>query len=352
MPLQAWMEFNYNSTLGVGSFNNPAGYRDFLQSWMNCYSYAEYSNNAILSVDNSKRFLDGTYSNMNDLITADITGVSLSTNIFGQDLIKTGKAIDLSKISTFGLPSNLLLTLVQNNALTKNVSLALLASGIQQDELGQLLGNISPATSEQERKIYGAFNLIVGDGLAEVLIPLNCKTAGLDSLADLLNPKKLFPNSYQSLTVPVYNTTQSVNNSKTYYPIYGGGGVNGNLNSPQVSNQIGTQTPTGTPQQSVSTNRIIDGSIVTGIGGLVDSAGGVVQDLSNANILGAVRTAGTARNTFNNSNLRQVAQNDITGVLSEAVVDPSATSRTATNGLAPKLPGGGKAFDSFNNEAT
>jgi hypothetical protein len=266
MPLQAWMEFNYNSTLGIGSVNNPAGYRDFLQSWMNCYSYAEYSNNAILSVDNSKTFLDGTYSNMNDLITADITGVSLSTNIFGQDLIKTGKAIDLSKISTFGLPSNLLLTMVKNNALTKNVSLALLASGIQQDELGQLLGNLSPATTEQERKIYGAFNLIVGDGLAEVLIPLNCKTAGLDSLADLLNPKKLFPNSYQSLTVPVYNTTQAVTNSKTYYPIYSGGGVNGNLNSPQVSNQIGTQTPTGAPQQSASIGRVLGGSIVTGIG--------------------------------------------------------------------------------------
>jgi len=255
MPLQAWMEFNYNSTLGSGSVANPAGYRDFLQSWMSCYSYAEYSNNAILSVDNSKTFLDGTYSNMNDLITADITGVSLSTNIFGQDLIKTGKAIDLSKISTFGLPSNLLLTLVQNNALTKNISLALLASGIQQDELGRLLGNLSPATTEQERKIYGAFNLIVGDGLAEVLIPLNCKTAGLDSLADLLNPKKLFPNSYQSLTVPVYNTTQSVTNSKTYYPIYSGGGVNGNLNSPQVSNQIGTQTPTGAPQISENLNQ-------------------------------------------------------------------------------------------------
>jgi hypothetical protein len=70
-----------------------------------------------------------------------------------------------------------------------------------------------------------------------------------------LNPKKLFPNSYQSLTVPVYNTTQAVTNSKTYYPIYSGGGVNGNLNSPQVSNQIGTQTPTGAPQISENLNQ-------------------------------------------------------------------------------------------------
>jgi hypothetical protein len=248
MPLQAWMEFNYNSTLGSGSVNNPAGYRDFLQSWMSCYGYAEYSNNAILSVDNSKTFLDGTYSNMNDLITSDITGVSLATNIFGQDLIKTGKAINLSKISTFGLPSNLLTTLQQNNGLTKNVSLAIIASGIEPNELGNILGNVTPPTKDQERKLYGAFSIIVGDSLNEVLVSLNCKTAGLDSLADLLNPKKLFPNSYQSLTVPVYNTTQSVTNSKTYYPIYSGLGTNGSLNSPLVKEQIGTQISGGTPQ--------------------------------------------------------------------------------------------------------
>ena len=252
MPLQAWMEFNYNNTLSSGSYNNPAGYRDFLQSWMSCYGYAEYSNNAILSVDNSKRFLEGTYSNMNDLITSDITGVSLATNIFGQDLIKTGRAINLSKISTFGLPSNLLMTLQQNNGLTKNVSLAIIASGIEPNELGNILGNITPPTKDQERKLYGAFSIIVGDSLNEVLVSLNCKTAGLDSLADLLNPKKLFPNSYQSLTVPVYNTTQSVTNSKTYYPIYSGLGTNGNLNSPLVKEQIGTQVSAGTPQIEVN----------------------------------------------------------------------------------------------------
>jgi hypothetical protein len=354
MPLQAWMEFNYNSTLGSGSVNNPAGYRDFLQSWMSCYGYAEYSNNAILSVDNSKTFLDGTYSNMNDLITSDITGVSLATNIFGQDLIKTGKAINLNKISTFGLPSNLLTTLQQNNGLTKNVSLAIIASGIEPNELGNILGNVTPPTKDQERKLYGAFSLIVGDSLNEVLVSLNCKTAGLDSLADLLNPKKLFPNSYQSLTVPVYNTTQSVTNSKTYYPIYSGLGTNGSLNSPLVKEQIGTQISGGTPTPGVNiaqqnnvvntfvpsiTRTITNGLAprLIGQGGLVDSVGGSIQSLTDDNILGAVNVAGTSYNTFKNVNLKQVAQNDINTLLNT----PSVT----------RSPGGGKAYDSFNNEA-
>ena len=53
----------------------------------------------------------------------------------------------------------------------------------------------------------------------------------------------------------MYNTTQSVTNSKTYYPIYSSGGVNGNLNSPQVTNQIGTQIPVGTPQVTETLNQ-------------------------------------------------------------------------------------------------
>lgn len=205
LPLQAWMEFNYNSTLEQGNSLNPAGYRDFLQQWQSAYGFIGYSNNAILSVDNSKDFLSGTFSNMNDLISADITNISLATKSFGQDLITLGKAIDLSTIATYGLPSNLLKTLVKYNALTKNLSLAIISAGIPVDVLGEIISNISQPTQDQERKLYAAYYITVGETLAEVLVPLNCKTAGLSSLADLLNPKKMFPNSYDTLTVPVYN---------------------------------------------------------------------------------------------------------------------------------------------------
>jgi hypothetical protein len=253
MALQAWMEFNYNSTLEVGDQVNPAGYRDFLQSFNSAAGFINYSNSAILPVDNSKTFLDGTYSNMNDLISADITGISLATKSFGQDLIAMGKVLNLEKIATFGLPSNLLRTLAQTNALTQNISLAIISTGINTNELGEILGNLKQPTVEQEQKLYAAFFLTVGDSLKEALIPLNCKTQGLTSLADLLDPIKMFPNSYETLTVPVYNTTAQPTNSKTYYPIYVNGGTNPNLTSPAVLSQIGAQTPVGTPQISSTT---------------------------------------------------------------------------------------------------
>lgn len=247
LALQAWMEFNYNDTLVTGDDVNPAGYRDFVQTFNAVSGFINYSNSAILPVDNSKTFLEGTYSNMNDLITGDISGISLAMKAFGQDLIALGKAINLKTIETFGLPSNLLKTLVQYNALTQNLSLAIVATGIDTTELSKLVTNAKQATLEQEQKLYAAYYLTVGDSLREVLVPLNCNTSGLESLADLLNPKKMFPNSYATLTVPMYNTTEQPTNSKTYYPIYVGDAVNPMLFSPAIVEQVGDQPIVGTP---------------------------------------------------------------------------------------------------------
>ena len=235
--LQAYDDFNWNDTLRL-----EGAYRDFLTSFNTSYSFIEYTNSAINAVYNSSTFLEGTYSNMNDLITADISGVSLATTAFGQDLINLGKAIDLSTMYTFGLPSHLLKTMQQYNAITPSVSLALLASEIPPDELNSILANNSKGTVTplQQRNIYGAFSIIVGVDLDAVLISLNCTTVGLESLVDLLNPKKLFPNSYTTLTVPIYTTIPGPTNSKTYYPIYDNEGVSSRLTSPAIEAQIGT----------------------------------------------------------------------------------------------------------------
>lgn len=225
--LQAWNEFNWN---GEPVTRTAPEYKEFTSSFLTGASFVNYSNQAIYSLENSKTFLKNTYSNMNDLITADVAGVNLSTKIFGEDLIALGKSIDLSTLSSFGLPSNLLRTLRKYNAITQDVSLALLASELSIDEVEEISTgiNLSP-TVQQEQKIYGAFLVIVGQSLENVLVPLNCKTLGLTSLADLLDIKKLFPKSYPSMTVPVYNAAPGPTNSKTYYPIYKDGGINSQI---------------------------------------------------------------------------------------------------------------------------
>ena len=114
IALQAWNEFNWN-----GEQTAPyVFYKDFCSSFMSSSSFVDYTNSAIFAMEASKGFLQGTYSNMNDLISADLAGVNLALKPFGDDLIALGKAINLSKISTFGLPSVLLQTIREFNAIT------------------------------------------------------------------------------------------------------------------------------------------------------------------------------------------------------------------------------------------
>jgi len=269
---QAYNEYNYNSSL--------PSYIDFLGSFQQAGSYISQSNQSIMTLQNSLEFLTGTYSNMNDLTTADITGVSLSTTNFGQDLINLGKALDLKTIATFGLPSNLLATIKNVNGLTTSLRIALLASGLSVSDVDRATSN-NNVTANQQQMIYGAFLIIAGVDLDEILISLNCKTTGLDTLADLLNPSKMFPNSYLTLTVPVYNVGQTQStNSKTYYPIYtSSGSLNSGLTAPAIKAQIGSTSPSGTAQVSYTGYSSINNVQV-----IPQGFGSYLQDLIPADI--------------------------------------------------------------------
>ncbi len=213
---QAAAELNPTGTYSVGNF---------VSTFNAAEGFKNKTNQAIGSFITAQTFMSGTFSNMNDLITSDITGVSLATLYWGQDLIASGRAIDLAEIDKFGLPSVLLKTLKNNQAITKALSLALMSSGLTASNIDKLLaGQVTTVT--QEKQIYAAFNIIVGIDLSDICTIINCQTKGLVSLADLLDPKKLFPNSYKTLTVPRYNARLNPTNSKTYFLIYKGGEPN------------------------------------------------------------------------------------------------------------------------------
>jgi hypothetical protein len=236
-PWQGYNEFNYNNTLALTSM-----YNDFCGSFIASGSFIDLSNKSIMSAQNSIGFLKGTYSNMDDLITADVTNVSLSPQVFGRDLINLGKALDLSTIWTFGYPSNLLATLKKYNALTASVSVALLSTGLTTLDIDNISNNTN-VTKEQQQKTYAAFLIITGVDLAEILVSLNCNTQGLVTLADLLDVRKMFPNSYLTLTVPLYNSVPGPTNSKTYYPIFVTNAVSPGLTAPAVVAQVGSVIP-------------------------------------------------------------------------------------------------------------
>lgn len=74
---------------------------------------------------------------------------------------------------------------------------------------------------------------------------------------------------------------------------------------------------------------------VLGKGGLVDAAGGFIEDLSNGNFLRAAKTAGTAYNTFKNTDLKSKLKTEFAATVTDAIRNGSNTNRN-TNVNIPK----------------
>jgi hypothetical protein len=263
IALQAWQDYNFNNGYvntdypgswvpGMNYVNYPAAtnhpqYQYFVDSFGTYFGFMNTTNDAIIAINESKDFLKGTYSNQDDLISADISGVSLSSRAFGQDLINLGKLINWQYIKTFGTPSSLLKSLNDNNAVNQALAVALLAAGIPQVRVNEIATGAATPTVQEEQQMYGAFLLVRGTDLQEVLAICNCRTKNLVSLADCLNVKKLFPTSYTTLTVPIYNTSPGPTNSKTYYLLYVGQEMNPQLVSPKIKEIVGTIVPAASP---------------------------------------------------------------------------------------------------------
>lgn len=207
-----------------GQFNDT---NNIANSFTQSENFKKQKNTKIGSLVNSKTFMTGMFSNTDDVTTSDISGVNQSFKEWGTDLINTGRAIDLTKIGKFGLPSTLLRTLFRNSVITDPLKFSLIQN-LSTLEVNSILNPEYVPTISQEKKLYDSFLAISGNDLnsstSGILYGLNCKTIGIETLADLLDPKKLFPNSYQSLTVPTYSLTTQ--RSKIYDFIYRDGGVN------------------------------------------------------------------------------------------------------------------------------
>ncbi len=269
--LQAHNEFNWHAKEGNEGQAVPR-YEDFLGSFNEAYSYAQYNNRTISTAQNADEFLQGSFSNMDDLITGDITGVSLYTQGLATDLQTLQKIFDFKRLDRFGFPSTLLQQLYEHGGLTTDLNLALGSAGLEEREIRNLSRANDHGTAVQERKIYTAFLSIAGENLKVCLSALTnnqymltnrIDTAYSDAntirtLADCLNPWYLFRKSRLSLTVPLYNTSYNTIKqvgSKTYYLIYPSespdnadpAGVNDALDSATVRNNVGALFTKGKP---------------------------------------------------------------------------------------------------------
>lgn len=201
----------------------------FAQVLNQAQSYAEQTSIFINTAVNSQTYLSNTFTNIDNMITGDITQINLATQALGQDLESLGNLINLADLGNFGSPLGLIQQIYSVTGAIAEVNAVFVLVGIPVEIVLTLTDPTVSVTDSIQRLMYQAMTQITGVSLNQILTVMKVTTPGITTMADLLNPFKLFPNSFQSLTVPtkhglraIYvNATGSVNqNLLTELPPY------------------------------------------------------------------------------------------------------------------------------------
>lgn len=185
----------------------------FCQTYQIVAGYRATVNELICSAVNATTYLGPTFTTMNDLITGQLTGVNLALKCLGRDFAKLGNAVNLGKLDDFGTPAALLQQLSDVAKITSGtlscIALKLAEFGLTESDIVLLCtpdaSTRTPSTNEfngLQKKAYAALKAIDTDCLEYALDVLDVVTPNINNLADLLDLKKILPESYVSLTVP------------------------------------------------------------------------------------------------------------------------------------------------------
>ena len=192
-----------NSYLGNGNV------AVFAQVFPAAQGYVSATNNYINSSINSQTYLGSTFTTMNSLITGNLSDVNLAMRAFGTDLAALGQLIDLDNLGNFGSPAALLQRLASLTNITPGVSNALVQAGIDQADINDIANPNVTVNDNLQRLAYQGMLNVTGTELEQVLAVFGVSTPNINNMADLLNPVKIFPTSYTSLTVRTYNQETS-----------------------------------------------------------------------------------------------------------------------------------------------
>lgn len=167
--------------------------------------YTDQTSTFINSAVNSQTYLGNTFTNMNSMITGSISSINLATTAFGTDLQNLGQLINLANLGNFGSPLALVQQVYAITGVIPTLSLSFLNVGISEDVVLNLNNPTITVVDSAQRLMYQAMTQITGSDLTQILSVLGVTTVGITTMADLLNPLKLFPNCFQSLTAPTAN---------------------------------------------------------------------------------------------------------------------------------------------------
>lgn len=148
------------------------------------------------------------FTTQDNLSTGGLSGVSQAFAALGADLQQLGFLIDLNNLNNLGNPAALLRQIATIASTTPALNTALLNAGLPADLVDA--PDTAEYTDQQQRLIYQAMTQVTGESLAQILRLLRVTTPGITTMADLLNPVKILPRSYNTLTAPTANGLRGI----------------------------------------------------------------------------------------------------------------------------------------------
>lgn len=236
----------------------------FCQGFMAIQGYISTTNQFINAAQNSTTYLGPTFDGMDNLVTNSIAQINTDLPAFAADLRNQGKLTNFNNLNQYGTPAALLqqITAVAGG-LTLAVNAALLGTGLTTTDIKNLTTNnvqsllnprgLTPVEFDMlQQQAYQGFGDIRDADLDEVLSILEISTPNLVSLADLLDPIKVFPNSYATMQTPTTYGTVPVYLGNTISPGLDSA-VNASLPSASGCDQLGKIIP---PAQATANKAI------------------------------------------------------------------------------------------------
>jgi hypothetical protein len=156
-------------------------------------------NQFVGSINNSTSSAS-TFTNMDTISTGGISQISNNIQLYAVDSQRMGQVVNLEQLNLLGFPAGLLYNIYQAGGLVPEAQVTMLTAGVSLDDLAAAAENPVGVASEINRRMYVGMTGIRGDALQQVMQLLDVTLPGITSLADLLNPVKLLPNSYDTLT--------------------------------------------------------------------------------------------------------------------------------------------------------
>jgi hypothetical protein len=192
-----------NNLLGNGDIGK------FAQVLSAAQGYVNQTNRLIKTTLNATSANNVTgFTTQDNLSTGGLSGVSQAFAAFGADLAQLGFLIDMNNLNNLGSPAALLRQIGTIASTTPALNTALLNAGLPADLVDA--PDTAQYTDQQQRLIYQAMTKVTGEPLAQILRLLRVSNPGIATMADLLDPVKILPRSYNTLTAPTSNGLRGI----------------------------------------------------------------------------------------------------------------------------------------------